>query len=697
MHNGKTVPETVEDAVPLPKAPAKKPRIIANLFNTDYDIVKEVIKSTFGFRIAKNPEGDWDLLWADTGVTDEMLAKVRSYQKINHYPSMWCITRKNHLGKNLMRMRREHPGEYNFFPPTWLLPCDWNDFRSQFAQRSAKTYIVKPEALSQGKGIFLTRSCDTLDPNEHFVVQRYINKPYLIEGLKFDLRIYVLVYGCDPLRVYIFKEGLARLATKKYVPPNGTNMEDMFVHLTNYAVNKFNDDYVFNESAENADVGHKRSLSFVWKYVDDNGGDSRELRRRIEEAIVKTLCAVQPQLAYSYRACQPLDDKNNKCFEILGFDVLIDHKLKPWLLEVNHSPSFSTDTPFDEKVKLELLADTITLLHLDPMKRIKHYQKKNAGVAKRYLNKGVKKYSKEERKERKMRHMEKRDKYEMEHCGNYTRIYPDLKDCNKYENFIETARRLWDKLYGPKVKKEVSEAVSKSSLVPERKQLKKPNDIKVPKQTSTDNQVMKTVCNTERGSGARVAEVYHAETAQKRRDFRDAAKQLASHKYNSDSVLHLPSIEKKKEVVNKTPSGSKCSDSVVERLDSSVSSYPTKEHKKFEEVKINERADRNIIRIIKKDELYTSIDSSKTKQSTKARITRKATDLSKLNLNPKDLIAYMKYPVEFPISARHKPRNTLIASDSIPLNGRIGGTYVMPKVLEFTPKGFIMQDWKSSK
>ena len=39
------------------------------------------------------------------------------------------------------------------------------------------------------------------------------------------------------------------------------------------------------------------------------------------------------------------------CFEILGFDVLIDEKLKPWLIEINHAPSFATDTPFDWKIK----------------------------------------------------------------------------------------------------------------------------------------------------------------------------------------------------------------------------------------------------------------------------------------------------------------------------------------------------------
>lgn len=75
---------------------------------------------------------------------------------------------------------------------------------------------MKPEASSQGKGIFLIKNIDKAPLNEPMVIQKYIQNPLLIQGLKFDLRIYVLVVSVEPLVIYIYKDGLTRLATDEY-------------------------------------------------------------------------------------------------------------------------------------------------------------------------------------------------------------------------------------------------------------------------------------------------------------------------------------------------------------------------------------------------------------------------------------------------------------------------------------------------
>jgi tubulin polyglutamylase TTLL6/13 len=118
------------------------------------------------------------------------------------------------------------------------LPSQSKLFKEQFNERKAKTFIIKPENCCQGRGIFLTRNYDWIVPNEHYVCQRYLHKPYLIDGLKFDLRIYVLITSVTPLRIWIYEEGLARFATSEYVSPVGSNLNNLYMHLTNYAINK---------------------------------------------------------------------------------------------------------------------------------------------------------------------------------------------------------------------------------------------------------------------------------------------------------------------------------------------------------------------------------------------------------------------------------------------------------------------------
>lgn len=202
-----------------------------------------------------------------------------------------------------MRLQQVFPEEYNFFPPTYNLPEDFKEFLSQINNKRNRTFIVKPEASCQGKGIFLTRDPESLTTEktihtttagvvEHMVVQRYMHKPYLIDGFKFDLRLYVLVNGISPLRVYVYKDGLARFATVKYHSPAPSNLKNLQMHLTNYAINKESSDFVQNEDSNADDVGSKRSYQFVLKKLAMDYGllTSQRVQNEINEIIIKTMC-----------------------------------------------------------------------------------------------------------------------------------------------------------------------------------------------------------------------------------------------------------------------------------------------------------------------------------------------------------------------------------------------------------------------
>lgn len=105
----------------------------------------------------------------------------------------------------------------------------------------------------------------------------------------------------------------------------------------------------------------------------------------IKDIIVKTLIIGQPFMSHIYRSCQPDDYDNAMCFQILGFDIMIDNNFKPWLIEVNQSPSFKTDSGLDYEVKKQVLRDAFKLLNINQEKRQKLIRLKKKNLALRIL------------------------------------------------------------------------------------------------------------------------------------------------------------------------------------------------------------------------------------------------------------------------------------------------------------------------
>lgn len=87
-----------------------------------------------------------------------------------------------------------------------------------------------------------------MNVDELSVISRYVTNPLLINGHKFDLRIYTLVTSYEPLRIYCFQEGLARFASETYT--SKINKTNKYMHLTNYSINKKNEKFIKNENCE---------------------------------------------------------------------------------------------------------------------------------------------------------------------------------------------------------------------------------------------------------------------------------------------------------------------------------------------------------------------------------------------------------------------------------------------------------------
>lgn len=167
----------------------------------------------------------------------------------------------------------------------------------------------------------------------------------------------MLVTSFDPLVIYLYEEGLVRLATVKY-DKTVENLWNPCMHLCNYSINKYHSDYI-KASESDEDVGHKWTFSALLRHLKNQGNDTTTLMQNIEDVIIKSIFACSQSIV---SACKMFVPHQNNCFELYGFDILIDNTLRPFLLEVNLSPSLGTDTALDIKVKSAMLTDLLTLV-----------------------------------------------------------------------------------------------------------------------------------------------------------------------------------------------------------------------------------------------------------------------------------------------------------------------------------------------
>lgn len=390
----------------------------------------------------------WSLFWG-THPTPEMLRGFHRFQKANHFPASWQLGRKDLLWKNVYRMKRQFGNpQFNIMPVSFVLPDDFTSWVAAREQNPGAVWIYKPASLSCGKGIKLLSSSSTPAADKKLsqkngVIQRYLDRPMMINGYKYDLRIYVVVTSFDPLKVYLNSEGLVRFATERYAKPTPENLNHRTMHLTNYSVNKHSESYVKNldagkapdpgprpgalspvldadsgdedlaegecsaagskartaaedeqqegeEDAEGAEEGDedpgsptlpngnagepgfesKWSFAQLREHCQEVGQDYDLMMERIKDLIIKTLLAAEPPMVNVWHqganyatsgAASVQLGPNQTCFEIYGFDVMVDDALKPWLLEVNTFPSISSSSPFDKRVKTMLVADSLTL------------------------------------------------------------------------------------------------------------------------------------------------------------------------------------------------------------------------------------------------------------------------------------------------------------------------------------------------
>jgi hypothetical protein len=368
---------------------------------TRYNAVIGTLKRA-GFTEVEADSSNFHVRWGKH-MKVEQLKKLKSWQKINHFVGTYNLGRKDCLARQIGRMRRFWPAEYNFLPETLCLPNDWALLQSKFHNNShnsnnnhhntndhgeeivnpSNLWIMKPIASSCGRGIHVVSSLSSVSSKKAAVISRYIERPLLINSKKFDLRVYILVSSYNPLIIYRFSNGLVRFCTENY---SHKGLNNRFRHLTNYAINKNNKKFVKNQgngtekgqesqNSENSEEFSSSKWSFhtLRAYFVQQGLNFAEIERQIDEIAIKTLLSIETHT--SSQLLRLNLEKN--CFELFGFDILIDCQLKCWLMEVNVSPSLSSSSGFDREIKNSVVTDALHLIGIKPIYSKKPREQEN--------------------------------------------------------------------------------------------------------------------------------------------------------------------------------------------------------------------------------------------------------------------------------------------------------------------------------
>ena len=154
----------------------------------------------------------------------------------------------------------------------------------------------------------------------------------------------MLITSIQPYICYINKEGLARFCTEDYEVPNSKNINNPFIHLTNYSLNKESPKFLhWTGNFLEINPGSKRTITSLMKSLRAIGINDNAIWESISSLIEQFLISLHPFLMFNFKAAFNKNASTAKCFHILGFDILIDEDLKPWLLEINANPSLNID------------------------------------------------------------------------------------------------------------------------------------------------------------------------------------------------------------------------------------------------------------------------------------------------------------------------------------------------------------------
>lgn len=282
---------------------------------------------------------DIDVIMPKTFIIGHGSSQVQGRSSLAHVRPNSLMTRATK--SSLLAVRREKlkqaaPSE----------PSELDQLADEMLRHPERIFIAKPSAGCKGAGIVITKDIQTIRDLAHkqtasgelaeeegpveasaaliYAVQEYIVNPFLLDGRKFDIRVWALV--APPFDIYVFDQGSCRTASAKY---SLDDLSHSLAHLTNHGLQEQSEDFGKFEH------GNELWYSDLDKHLKQKFGSrcsfDADVRPKINDVVRKCLFAAKELL-------QVASNERFQCFQLFGFDLMLTDDLEVKMVEINGSP-----------------------------------------------------------------------------------------------------------------------------------------------------------------------------------------------------------------------------------------------------------------------------------------------------------------------------------------------------------------------
>ena len=343
---------------------------VPSVYSSESDEIREVFLKRLGMKL--NSKMSVDNLYMTTYSIYRKFKKNinnvvnNKYQKINRFYNYNEYVSKSLLYINYKPFHDKFPDDYNYMLETYSYPKEKQEIIEKFSKYSLKNdndvWMIKPTMGSLGLEIsILTNYSDIKLKN--YLITKYLYNPHLIKGYKYDLRFHGLVSTIKPLKLYLYNEGLVRLASEKY-NFSVSDPHNKYSFLTNLFINKKNKKkFIYPKNMKNMEDSNLWNLDTFQKYCARNNINYEKLYSEVGDIFIKMMITVREKIIDNI---EKTNLQYSNFYHLIGFDIILDENLKPYLLETNRRCGFRNDNDAEKYYTYNIIADTLNIIGLRP-------------------------------------------------------------------------------------------------------------------------------------------------------------------------------------------------------------------------------------------------------------------------------------------------------------------------------------------